>query len=107
MQATKTVHPPAGASALFPILNPDVRGLSWYYLPILLLSSSLVLVTALLFNNIQRQYPKFWIAPEPAIKVVPDDTSLKQFHIENQRSMVDGVSNNSEQTLNGRNVNMV
>ena len=34
-----------------------------YYLPIILLSSSLVLVVALLLNNIQRRYPQFWLVP--------------------------------------------
>lgn len=63
MQATKTTHPPAGATALLPCIDQDVAALEWYYLAIILLSSTLILVTALLFNNIQRQYPKFWIAP--------------------------------------------
>ena len=34
-----------------------------YYLPIILLSSSLVLVVALIVNNVQRRYPQFWFVP--------------------------------------------
>ena len=63
MQITDITHPPAGATALLAAINPDIYGLSWYYLPVVLLSSMLILVTALLFNNIQRRYPVFWITP--------------------------------------------
>ncbi|KAH9836365.1 HPP family-domain-containing protein [Rhodofomes roseus] len=63
MQITGTTHPPAGATALLPALDDDVWHLSWYYLPVVLLSSMLVLVTALLVNNVQRRYPIFWFTP--------------------------------------------
>ncbi|KAJ4357223.1 uncharacterized protein N0V89_001798 [Didymosphaeria variabile] len=74
MHLTKTTHPPAGATALLPCVDRTIHALGWYFLPVLLLSSALVLVTALLVNNIQRQYPKFWIAPiPPAPPVLPKD----------------------------------
>ena len=63
MQVTKTTHPPAGATALLVAVDPTIYALSWYYLPVVLLSSTLVLVSALLVNNIQRRYPTFWITP--------------------------------------------
>lgn len=63
MQLTKTLHPPAGATAILPALDPSIRALSWYFLPIILLSSSLALAVALLLNNIQRRYPVVWITP--------------------------------------------
>ncbi|KAF9730906.1 hypothetical protein PMIN06_005822 [Paraphaeosphaeria minitans] len=65
MHLTKTTHPPAGATALLPCVDRNIHALGWYFLPVLLLSSALILVSALLVNNIQRQYPKFWIAPIP------------------------------------------
>lgn len=49
-----------------PCVDPGIWALKWYFLPVVLLSSSIVLATALLVNNIQRQYPKFWFAPIPA-----------------------------------------
>ncbi len=61
MQLTKTTHPPAGATALLAAVDKDVHALSWYLLPVILLSSTVVLVTALLFNNIQRRFPVFWL----------------------------------------------
>ncbi|KAH8112314.1 HPP family-domain-containing protein [Phellopilus nigrolimitatus] len=74
MQMTATTHPPAGATALLVAVNDEVWAISWYYLPVVLLSSMLVLVVALLINNIQRRYPVFWIspcAPSPLSAAIP------------------------------------
>ncbi|KAF8168947.1 HPP family protein [Mycena galopus ATCC 62051] len=75
MQITKTTHPPAGATALLAAVNSDVYAIGWYYIPVILLSSTLVLVSALLVNNIQRRYPVYWFQPAvPAVvKPLPDD----------------------------------
>ncbi|KAG9665302.1 hypothetical protein KCU64_g82, partial [Aureobasidium melanogenum] len=59
MEITETTHPPAGATALLPATNEEIRALSWYFLPIVLLSSAILMVVALLNNNIQRRYPIF------------------------------------------------
>ncbi|KAG2003735.1 HPP family protein [Coprinopsis cinerea AmutBmut pab1-1] len=63
MQMTATTHPPAGATAFLPLLDPSIRAMSWYYLPVILLTSLVCLAVALLLNNIQRRYPVFWVAP--------------------------------------------
>ncbi|KAF9443092.1 HPP-domain-containing protein, partial [Macrolepiota fuliginosa MF-IS2] len=63
MQITKTTHPPAGATALLPAVNAEIRDIGWYYLPVILLSSALAFVIALLTNNIQRKYPIYWFTP--------------------------------------------
>ncbi|KAF8156574.1 HPP family-domain-containing protein [Crassisporium funariophilum] len=63
MHMTGTTHPPAGATALLAALNPDIRQMGWYYLPVVLLTSTLALVVALITNNIQRRYPVFWFHP--------------------------------------------
>jgi CBS-domain-containing membrane protein len=75
MHLTKTTHPPAGATALLPCIDQHIWALRWYFLPVLLLSSTIVLVTALMVNNIQRQYPKFWVAqiPPPPPPPAPKD----------------------------------
>lgn len=73
MHLTKTTHPPAGATALLPCIDQHIWALRWYFLPVLLLSSSIVLVTALMINNIQRQYPKFWVAQLPPPPAPKDD----------------------------------
>jgi CBS-domain-containing membrane protein len=71
MQLTKTTHPPAGATALLPVLDPAVNKIGWYLLPVLLLSSSMTMFIALLVNNIQRQYPIFWWTATPPEKSLP------------------------------------
>ena len=63
MSITNTTHPPAGATALLVATDDRIYALSWYYLPIVLLSSTLILVSALLVNNVQRQYPVDWWGP--------------------------------------------
>ncbi|KAF2258406.1 hypothetical protein CC78DRAFT_526317 [Lojkania enalia] len=65
MHLTKTTHPPAGATALLPVLDPHMISRKWMFLPLVLVSSLLVLASALLVNNIQRRYPVFWIVPIP------------------------------------------
>ncbi|KAL9588043.1 MAG: hypothetical protein Q9203_003140 [Teloschistes exilis] len=73
MQFTETTHPPAGATALLAAVDDDVRRLSWYLLPVVLLSCSVILATALLFNNIQRRFPVFWF--EPAVPAVAEPSA--------------------------------
>lgn len=64
MILTKTIHPPAGATALLASVDPGTRRLGWQLIPLVILSSSLILATALLFNNIQRRFPVYWWTPE-------------------------------------------
>lgn len=74
MSLTKTIHPPAGATALLAAVDPQVEPLGWYLLPLVLLSTALILVTSLLLNNIQRQYPTYWWTPaDVGRKNNPDD----------------------------------
>lgn len=70
MQITKTLHPPGGATALIAVIGSDkVKSLGYLYVLSPVLSGVIILlVTALLFNNItaKRSYPhnkhwyKFW-----------------------------------------------
>lgn len=63
MTLTKTIYPPAGATALLAAVDPQVEELGWYLLPLVLLSSVIILITSLLINNIQRKYPTYWWTP--------------------------------------------
>lgn len=63
MTVSKTVYPPAGATALLAAVDPQVEKLGWFLLPLVLLSAALTLVVSLLINNIQRQYPMYWWTP--------------------------------------------
>ncbi|CAA9966921.1 HPP family protein [Pyrenophora teres f. maculata] len=89
MHLTKTTHPPAGATALMPCVDQHIWALRWYFLPVLLLSSAVVLGTALVTMNVQRQYPKFWVAQIPPPppketkepeKVVKDESDVGSPH---------------------------
>jgi hypothetical protein len=65
-----------------PCIDQHIWALRWYFLPVLLLSSTVVLVTAMMGNNIQRQYPKFWVAqippPPPEPKVDEKKMAMKE-----------------------------
>ncbi|EAU37856.1 predicted protein [Aspergillus terreus NIH2624] len=74
MSITQTTHPPAGATALLPATEDAIWELSWYFLPVVLLSSAVMLGVALVVNNIQRRYPVFWIAPPKPKPVLPSTT---------------------------------
>jgi CBS-domain-containing membrane protein len=61
MQITKTIHPPGGATALIAVIGSEkVRALGYMYVLSPVLAGSLILLlVALIFNNItsHRQYP--------------------------------------------------
>jgi len=65
MHLTRTVHPPGGATALIAVIGSDaVHKLGFLYVLVPILSGALImLVVALVFNNIVkwRKYPEFWI----------------------------------------------
>lgn len=64
MSATKTVHPPAGATALLASTNVEIQVLGWWLIPLVLLASMLMLASALLLNNLAgRRYPVYWWTP--------------------------------------------
>ncbi|KAK5272560.1 hypothetical protein LTR99_001951 [Exophiala xenobiotica] len=64
MSFTKTVHPPAGATALLAATNVDVQEMGWWLLPLVLLAAMLMLASALVLNNIAgRRFPVYWWTP--------------------------------------------
>jgi hypothetical protein len=63
MGFTKTVHPPAGATALLCSTEASITALGWFFLPMIILGTALLLAVALLLNNIQRQFPAYWWTP--------------------------------------------
>ncbi|MGA9756095.1 MAG: HPP family protein [Desulfobaccales bacterium] len=64
MHATKTLHPPGGATALIAVISgPKVTNLGYLYALVPVAAGALVmLVVALLVNNLapRRRYPEFW-----------------------------------------------
>ena len=64
MHLTRTLHPPGGATALIAVVGGEsIHALGyWYVLTPIALGAVLMLVVALLVNNIssQRRYPQYW-----------------------------------------------
>lgn len=60
MGMTKTVYPPAGATCLLAATSQQVSDLGWILVPVAMGASAIMVVTALLINNIQRQFPIWW-----------------------------------------------
>ena len=64
MHATKTLHPPGGATALIAVIGGEnIHALGYFYAVIPVgLGALIMLVVALLVNNIpaKRRYPEFW-----------------------------------------------
>ena len=64
MSFTKTIHPPAGATALLAASNLEIQEMGWWLLPLVLLASMLMLGSALVVNNgMGRRYPVYWWTP--------------------------------------------
>jgi len=50
-------------SALLAAVDPNVRHLGWFLLPVITVSCLLAISVALIVNNIQRRYPVYWWTP--------------------------------------------
>ncbi|MDQ7784330.1 MAG: HPP family protein [Desulfomonilaceae bacterium] len=65
MHATKTLHPPGGATALIAVIGTDqIHALGFLYVLIPAgAGAAIMLVVALIFNNLpsSRRYPEFWL----------------------------------------------
>ncbi|CAN3367947.1 hypothetical protein DICA1_F38864 [Diutina catenulata] len=64
MSVLNCVHPPAGASALLPSIDDRIREMGWWYLPVQIVSSLLIICVAMITGNVVRRYPVFWWSPE-------------------------------------------
>ena len=60
MHVTGTTHPPAGATALLAATDVGVRGLGWYLVPVVVVSSFVMSVVGMGVNNLQRRWPVWW-----------------------------------------------
>ncbi|KAH7364306.1 HPP family-domain-containing protein [Rhexocercosporidium sp. MPI-PUGE-AT-0058] len=63
MGITKTIHPPAGATALLASTSPEIEKIGWMLVPLIILGSTLMLAVACVVNNIQRTFPMYWWTP--------------------------------------------
>lgn len=71
MALTKTVHPPAGATALLAVVDDRLVRAGWFLIPVMILAVSLMLAVALIINNIERRFPVYWWTPAGLKKAKP------------------------------------
>lgn len=63
MGLTKTVHPPAGATALLAATSPEILAVGWWLVALVLLASLLMLASAMIVNNLYKRFPLYWWTP--------------------------------------------
>ncbi|KAI0200655.1 HPP family-domain-containing protein [Astrocystis sublimbata] len=76
MDLTKTIHPPAGATALIAVIDDSAQSLGWDFIPLVLLGCGIMLLVALVTNNIFTRFPMYWWTQEeltaPSEKSISD-----------------------------------
>ncbi|KAF9437469.1 hypothetical protein BGZ76_000619 [Entomortierella beljakovae] len=101
MQLTHTVHPPASATALIAVTGGQtIYDLGyWYVLCPIALGVSMMVVVALLVNNIARRYPLHWWSPKAKrIMVVDQDMSKPIADFVSQEEEIDGEKHDNLST---------
>jgi len=102
MSFTKTVHPPAGATALLACTTPEMTELGWWMLPLVLLACSLMLASAMLVNNLYKRFPLHWWTPVDLNNLKkPDVMSVKDVEKADAASSVNSA-NDSGTTKNSQ-----
>lgn len=91
MQITKTVHPPAGASALIAVVTDSIIDISWFYIAIIAVSALIQVAVACLFNNVERRYPQYWWKPHTPFKVDPQTITTVMPNLDNEKDMPEDV----------------
>jgi len=51
------------------VTDDTVLALGWFFVPMVLVGSLLLLAVALIINNIQRQYPLYWWTPHQVERI--------------------------------------
>lgn len=107
MALTKTIHPPAGATALLAVVDDQVLNIGWFFIPVVLLNCAIMLIVAMLVNNVQRTFPAYWWTPEELRKIPTDpekgddDDSVKAT-VEEMRTDDEGPGRGSETSRHGK-----
>lgn len=82
MALTKTIHPPAGATALLAVVDKSAVGIGWMLVPAMLLGCAVMLAVALVVNNLQRKFPSYWWTPERLHSDTPNILEAKRPDLE-------------------------
>lgn len=60
MALTKTIHPPAGATALLAATEPAIVRMGWAYVGVMTLGTIVLMAVAGVVNNLGRRWPVYW-----------------------------------------------
>lgn len=101
MGITNTVHPPGGATALLAAIEPSITAMGWNFVPVVLVGSCLMLVVALLLNNIQRRFPVYWWTPRDVGRKAKK-TDIEIGPKEEERKTQDDRSESSDSEQEGK-----
>lgn len=92
MGLTKTIHPPAGATALLAVTTPEITELGWLLVPLVLLGSVVMLLVACVVNNIQRQFPLYWWTEHDLSSLQAESTDIEKetsiLHVEDSSHLI-------------------
>ncbi|KAI0976123.1 HPP family-domain-containing protein [Xylaria arbuscula] len=81
MGLTKTVHPPAGATALIAVIDDRAVSIGWKLIPLALLSCSIMLIVALVLNNVFTRFPLYWWTASDLRKKDPPKEQLSELSL--------------------------
>ncbi|KAB5543099.1 HPP family protein [Coniochaeta sp. 2T2.1] len=84
MALTKTVHPPAGATALLAVVDRQYSQLGWSLIYVVIMGCFIMLFTAMLVNNIQSRFPSYWWTPEDLRRKAPKGKMQEKPDVEPQ-----------------------
>ncbi|KAI1344138.1 HPP family protein [Xylariaceae sp. FL0016] len=87
MGVTKTIHPPAGATALIAVVDDTVIELGWDLVPLIILGCTIMTSVALIVNNIFSRFPLYWwtasdLTPQRPNPTLEDGEKGSMQHIE-------------------------
>ncbi|KAF5009732.1 hypothetical protein FDECE_4078 [Fusarium decemcellulare] len=98
MALTKTIHPPAGATALLAVVDDRLLALGWFFVPVVLFNCTIMLAVALLVNNIQRRFPSYWWTPEDLRGIRTEGEKPKPIDIESKGDAAEERPENGSDT---------
>ena len=103
MGATNSVYPPGGATALMAVIDAKVEALGWMLIPLILLGTVIMILWALLINNVQRRFPLYWFTARRVGKPERSWTGTSTTSREEEQ-ILEYVKGNSESKVDAQNI---
>ncbi|KAF5660140.1 HPP family protein [Fusarium heterosporum] len=98
MALTKTIHPPAGATALIAVVDDRILGLGWFFIAVVAFNCTVMFGVALLVNNVQRAFPVYWWTPVDLKSLRAERQMEKPVDIENKGERFDSRTDDGSDT---------